>query len=55
MTDKPNNQQASGGNTKKLSAKEERDARLKKSLRANLQRRKAKMRAIKAADKDSST
>ena len=37
----------------KLSAKQQRDERLKKSLRANLQRRKAKMRAIKAADGES--
>ena len=52
MTDKQNDQQNAAAR-KQLSAKEERDERLKKSLRANLQRRKAKMRAIKAADKAS--
>lgn len=52
MTDKQTNQPVPGPEGNKLSAKEQRDERLKKSLRANLQRRKAKMRAIKAADKD---
>ena len=55
MTRKEDNPQSTTGSDKKMSAKEQRDERLKKSLRANLQRRKAKMRAIKAADQDSST
>ena len=53
MTRKEDSPQSTTGPDKKMSAKEQRDERLKKSLRANLQRRKAKMRAIKAADKDS--
>ena len=54
MTCKEDNPQSPTGSDKKMSAKEQRDERLKKSLRANLQRRKAKMRAVKAADQDSS-
>jgi hypothetical protein len=53
MTDKENKPQPKAPAGKDRSQKTVRDERLKKSLRANLQRRKAKMRALKASDEES--
>ena len=52
MTEQGKKSQSTGKNSANLSPKQARDERLKKSLRANLQRRKAKIRAMKSSDQD---
>ena len=54
MTNKDDKKPSNAQPAQKKSQKQVREERLKQSLRANLQRRKAKARALNSQDKDSS-
>ncbi|MEP0940439.1 MAG: hypothetical protein ABJH63_09790 [Rhizobiaceae bacterium] len=53
MTKQENKSENTASQVNNKSPKNQRDERLKKLLRANLQRRKAKIRALKAVDQSS--